>query len=200
MHNKIKNIVYTALIISLSFCGCRNDATIQMPTNESTLLDIDSNIDKYDIYETGFDGSVFNSAINLNNIDVLYNEEISEAYTISEMVEIEIKYISIWRNELYSSAAKYEAMLTEKDKESFQKAQASFEEYLENSFNYDSEILLYDHYGIHMGTSSKWLLYVEMRNTIRDRTIHVKYLHYLLERVTGDESNYTSIMFSTEVG
>ena len=77
----------------------------------------------------------------------------------------------------------------------FDEAQSSFDAYVQTSFDFASEMLLEHKYDIQTGTASKWLLYSERREAVRERTIYVKYLHYLLEQAAGAEGEFESLTF-----
>jgi len=206
MIRKVDFIICLLLIIIVS-SGCNNVLQdTSEPTNGISIealnpSGINSEV-KYDIYEMDTEKSVFNVAIIENAIDKAYNEEIDRAGTIDEMVQIENKYISIWQKEMDSTISKYKDALLDKERNDFDKTQKLFDEYVQNAFAFESKMLLQNEYNIHIGESSKWLLYVEMKNVIRERTIHVKYLHFLLERaMMGNKAEFTALTFGrTEDG
>ena len=202
MAMKIRNtkvLIYVIVVVIL-MCGCNKGVSpAQNPSNEAEEMRGVFSKDNYAIYELDSAESQFNMTIIENVIDEAYAKEIASVSTTGEMVQTEINYISIWQNELDSTIAKYIDVLSDEDREKFKKSQIAFDEFVKTSFDFESEILLQNKYDIHMGTSSNWLLYVERREAIRERTIHVKYLHFLLEYAM-DKEEYASLTFDSYRG
>lgn len=210
----MKHFLISAYVVfALLFVGCTGSNTNEPSvSNKETTLGVEQititdapttpedaeigNKPYYDVYERNDAGSEFNTAINNNTIDSMYRQEINRATTIAEMIQTELKYIDIWQNELDGTVKKYKPLLSAEDAASFDLVQSYFEEYSKHSFTFDGNIILQKEYNVHLGTTSKWLLYVEKRESLRERTIHVKYLHYLLERATvADQQDFLSIQF-----
>lgn len=184
------------------FCCCTSKVTDKQVASDENLNKLgnmggsgNQTIEDYDIYGLKQSDPVFNLAIANNGIDTAYRNEIDLASTNEELVQIELKYISIWEAELDSSIKKYIAVLSEEDQLAFQTSQELFDRYSEVSISYDANLLLQGKYGINLGTSSRWLLNVNKKEIIRERTIHVKYLHYLLEQAEGVQEDYSSLVF-----
>lgn len=193
MRTKIAGLVFVACMV-LSMCGCAQNASAA-PSAPEEITPTAETVDKYDRYELDSQESQFNLAIADNPIDEAYAKEINQAGTVDEMAQVETKYISLWQNELANTVARYRNALSEEDKMTFDEAQSSFDAYIQISFDFASEMLLENKYDIQTGTASRWLLYSERREAVRERTIYVKYLHYLLERAAGAESEFESLIF-----
>lgn len=200
---KLINKMMHMFLVVLFLCGCSRCTSFEQ-TSQKQGQNIETGADggfslknDYDIYEIDSEKSRFKTSIIENPIDTAYEKEISSVSTIGEMIQIETKYILFWQKEMESSIAKYVGVLSDEDKNAFEKSQATFDEFSKTSFDFDSEILLQGKYNVHVGTSSKWLLYVERKKVIRERTIHIKYLHFILERSLSNEESYTSLAFDS---
>jgi hypothetical protein len=146
------------------------------------------------IYELENPDSPFNRAILDNPIDMAYQEEISKAETSQEMIQVEQKYLRIWEAELDNAAVQYTEALSAEDTAAFTEAKRLFSAYTTASFSYDLQIIREESYDIHLGTLSVPLLYARWKEAVKERTVYVKYMHYILERSAGAEA-YTSMLF-----
>ena len=150
--------------------------------------------EKYDIYELGteYNDTTFNTAIDGNPLDAAYLQELNTANTTAEMMAVEQKYAALWQEELEAAVANYTAVLSQEDAQAFLEVQEMFTQYETATYVYDSALVLNNKYDIRMGSQAHQLLLAEKRETIRERTIHVKYLHYIQERAAG-VTQYTSL-------
>lgn len=164
------------------------------PTAATTPLVV---YEKYDIYEIGIanNESVFNIAIDGNPLDAAYLQELTTANTTAEMIAVEEKYISLWQEELDFAVAAYCAVLTQDDAQAFCEVQEMFTRYETAVYSYDSDLVLNHKYDIQVGSQAHQLLLSEKRETIRQRAIHIKYLHYLLECAAG-ATEFSSLTWS----
>ena len=88
-------------------------------------------------------------------------------------------------------------VISEDDAAAFLNTQDTFSDYINSSFKYDFDMLQEHKYDIHTGEVSRWLVYSAQREAIRERVIHIKYLHYLLERAGGKlNGEYESLAFT----
>lgn len=152
-------------------------------------------LEQFDIYELGTEtyDSVFNAAMAGNPIDSAYLAEMSLAINTDDMVAVQEKYIDLWQAELERSTDAYTAQLSPEDTQTFLAAQALYLQALEVNYAYESNAVLNTP---SMGSAARFLLPSAMRTALRERTIHVKYLHYLLERTRSDSvSEYSSLKF-----
>lgn len=166
------------------------EATIE-PAEETTPSVV---YEKYDAYELGteYNDSAFNIAMDSNPLDAAYLQELNTANTTAEMMAVEQKYIALWQEELDFAVAAYSAVLSQEDAQAFLEVQEMFTQYETATYVYDSALVLNNKYDIRMGSQAHQLLLAEKRETIRERTIHVKYLHYIQERAAG-VTQYTSL-------
>ena len=200
-------LILTCLLSCILLCSCTNKLVDQQVDSddsranniESTNVTIDQEEGKnYALYEPDVYDSSFNIAIKNNKIDAAYDKDINLATTTDELVQVELKYISMWEAELDSSIKKYTSVLSDEDRLAFQASQDLFEEYYKASTSYDADMLLYGKYGINLGTSSTWLLYINKKEIIKERTFHIKYLHFLLERAQENPEVFASLVFEAE--
>ena len=201
---KIKILLSCCLIMVLCGCALEKKPTETNDTVASTMTDIVETepiatvvtTNHYDVYEIDSADSTFNNAVNNNEIDQRYQQEIQQAVSTDEMVQVELKYITIWEEELEKTIARFEPILSEEDAGLLNQMQTEFYAFDETRFKFDSGIILQKKYNVQMGTVSNWLLYCEKRDAIRDYTIHIKYLHYLVERSNGAENQaFLSLRF-----
>lgn len=200
----IKILLSCCLIIVLCGCALEKEPTETNDTIGSAMSDIVETepiatavtTDHYDVYEIDSADSIFNHAVGNNEIDKRYQQEIQQAITTDEMVQVELKYITIWQEELEKSVARFESILSDEDADLLNQIQTGFHTFDETRFKLDSGILLQKKYNVQIGTASYWLLYCEKRDAIRDHTLHIKYMHYLVERSNGAENQvYLSLQF-----
>lgn len=150
----------------------------------------------YDVYELSDSNSEFNQVIRNNPLDNAYQHEIALAGTVGEMCQVEQTYIRLWQNELERATTQFVTTLSDEDREAFTQVQEQFAAYLDASFAYDAELVLHNKYEVQLGEISKWLMYFQQRERIRERAIHIKYLHYLVERASDSTAmEYTSLQF-----
>jgi len=136
----------------------------------------------------------FQSFIHENQIDKAYNDEIDHAGTTQQRAQIEQKYIKIWENELDHAASEYIAVLSAEDGQIFAETQRLFSTYTEDSFAFTFEVLRDESYDIYLGTEEIRLIYAQRRMAVRERTIYVKHMHYIMEQAAGAET-YASLSF-----
>ena len=175
-------IIVLTVIFFFYASGCSN------PKSSNNGINI-----THDIYQITDGTSEFDKLISDNPIDLLYNEEFyNRDLTTTQAVEIQIKYIDIWKNEMDYAIKELLSILNTTDKDIFDDSQKRWEESLTSCMEVDYSILTNSvDYGIDMGEYFKVLYLSEIRNNYRDRTIHIKYLYYLHEKAeskTGDGS------------
>lgn len=198
-----------AIVITLAFllcCGCGTDSseTKENNSNNSVESNYGQVIDKtskqsFDIYQITAERSKFDEAINNNSIDINYNGEFyRENLSTSESVAVQRKYIKIWKNEMDISINYFVQNLSEEDKETFLKSQEQWEISTTASLQNDRNILVESsEYGIYLGDYFEVLYLSQTREMYRERTIHIKYLHYLLETFQSDNINeFKSLLFN----
>ena len=187
-------------VLMMTFGGCAVSSIQAEEPNkvDCTAVDIESwGHSHHDIYELSSPDSEFNSVINENAIDKAYHQEIQLATTVDEFVQTERKYIDLWLAELEDTTDKYMRVISEDDAAAFLNTQDTFSDYINSSFKYDFDMLQEHKYDIHTGEVSRWLVCSAQREAIRERVIHIKYLHYLLERAGGKlNGEYESLAFT----
>ena len=177
-----KNIMIIILIIINLFCIFKMS---QNNTSNETNMDLDTSLDKYNIFNSyEITGNIsFGTIVSKNKIDNNYDKEFyEEATSTSEMVNIQTKYLDIWRQELGYSISNYTKLLTASDKELFVETQQQWEYSILSNLELEHDILLNNmDYAINMGSSFNYLYISQIREAYRERTIRIKYLTYLID-------------------
>lgn len=182
---KYVKLIFGVCVLSLMICGC---SVTHLETSDNMNASI-----YYDVYELSTAESVFNVAMQNNPIDIAYEKELLSSL---DALEIENKYLRIWLEEMECSAKIYKDCLDENDAESFDAVQNSFKKYIEESFAFDAHVIKQETYSIRMGSASSQLLVSQKRQAVRERTIHIKYLHYLFE--CANEEAFSALSFNTQ--
>ena len=150
----------------------------------------------YDIYNMNINDSVFDNSIKNNPIDKDYEEEFCfQAITTYDFINVQKKYITIWKEELSDTIDRYIKLLSSENKELFLKSQSKWKEYFESEFTFENAIFGNNEYQYQFGSSFEYTFLSDQMRVIRERTIKVKYLYYLLESSTNDSGDYDSIIF-----
>lgn len=143
--------------------------------------------ENYDVYQVTDQGSDFNKSISENPIDRDYREKISSnANTTADYSNLETYFVHAWQDEMEYSVKRYMSVLSEQDAKEFEQLQSDWENNLEKQFAFERNVLFEDN-NIALGSASSYLFLSNIRQAYRSRTIHIKYLHYLIE-TQGDTS------------
>ena len=194
------------LIIAMVFCGCSKGDISQkdtqktqtavdenkLQTNSTLTQEIQENWNKYEVTNQLPE---FSAAINANPIDPSYQQEKMLATTAGELVELEKKYIDLWKKEMESSEEQLMLVLTETDAEYFQANQNNWVQAIDSDFQITDDILRGEEYDLHLGLTFSQLLLSEKRELYRERTIKIKYLHYLIESNSTNSGALQSVLF-----
>lgn len=186
MKNLLERLLLFFLIFSL-LVGCsknntcsENDST-DRKSNIKTEQELSSNR-IYSLYSvsngnpTEFECEIFG-----NIIDEKYSQDITNATTTQELIDIQNKYIDLWKNEMNLAIEELKNTLNNVDFSEFCVAQTDWENQLHSGTNFDKTIIENSEYQINLGSSFKWLWLSNIREKYRDRTIHIKYLLYLIQ-------------------
>ena len=122
---------------------------------------------------------IFINLIRDNPIDNDYHSALCDETTQS-MVKIEVEFAEIWKEELQYSCKKFTALLNEKDKITFNSIQNDWESYISSSYMFLGDIFNNDIYQAYNGQLFLVESASEYRNSIRQRTLYVKYLEFCL--------------------
>lgn len=134
-----------------------------------------------------------------NPIDAAFSIEAGElAGTTQEFVEVNVKFKDIWQAELEYSLNNLKEVLSEEQILQLENIQANWKEYVNESTSFENGILYYD--GAMRGTFTRVLYNSYVRELYRERTLRIKYLHFILERDMAErgeigEDEYKSITF-----
>ncbi len=184
-------------ICLLGISGCsriETDVSNGKKDPQSTIND-----NSYNIYQITGDTDLFDETIDNNPIDKEYTKEFySDAETTEELKNIQVKYLNIWQDELANAVESYTKCLSSAEKASFSVAQSQWKKSFDDNFSFESQILRDADNGIELGYAFDYLFLSEQREAVRNRTIRIKYLHFLLEssRIDPDlPENYESLKF-----
>lgn len=156
-------------------------------TNNQKEGQIQNEINNFRIYTNSTNSTNgFDNEILENQIDKDYYVEFDQATTTQEFVDVQNKYIDKWKAEMQIAITKLKSMLTANDFNNFKSSQDEWENQLLDSTKSDREIIENSQYEIMIGSSFKWMWLSNIREQYRERTIHIKYLIYLLQN-KGDQ-------------
>ena len=186
--DNMKKTLFTisALIVALLCSCCANQQPLpETEEAESASHDVtvsESKIpENWDLYQITDSSPFFSTAMSDNPIDVAYKAEIDSMSTVGEFIEVEKKYIAIWQNEMDASIESFLHALTDEDAKFFMEIQEAWLYAIDAELQATNDLLRRDAYKLQLGQESSQLLLSEKRNIYRERTIKIKYLHYLFE-------------------
>ena len=142
--------------------------------------------ENFESYTITSGDSEFNSAMNNNSIDKSYSTDVNAATTTKEFADTENKYIEIWNDEMNYSAEILKSYLSETDKAKFTELQDEWYKSAEDDLKFSNSIISNGDYGIRLGSSSQYMLLSKKRKLLRNRTVSIKYLTYLIETQTDN--------------
>ena len=182
------------LICFLGISGCSRIETDRSDRGIDPQSTVNNN--SYNIYQITGDTDLFEETINNNPIDREYTKEFySDAGTTEELKNIQMKYLNIWQDELATAVESYTKQLSSVDKASFSAAQAQWKKSFDDNFAFENQVLRNSDNDIELGSAFDYLFLSEKREAVRNRTIRIKYLHFLLESSKIDSDlpeNYES--------
>ena len=151
--------------------------------------------DNYDDYNIG-DTDKFNNTIGKNKIDIMYNKEFYiDNTTTKELVEIQHKYIDMWKKEIIFSIDNYVRLLNERETNQFESIQKKWEENIIERFEFEKEFIVDN---ILPGTSFRYEYLSNIRSEYRLRKIRKKYLTYIIENKNSTEyDKFKSLKFKS---
>ncbi len=142
--------------------------------------------ENFELYTITSEDSEFNSAMNNNPIDKSYSTDINAATATKEFADTENKYIEIWNDEMDYSAEILKSYLSETDKAKFTQLQDEWYKSAEDDLKFSNSIVSNGDYGIRIGSSSQYMFPSKKRELLRNRTVSIKYLTYLIETQTDN--------------
>ena len=180
---KMKTKLLIILVLTLFiFSSC--NSPLSPPQNEdgeglgnlnTPNMNINDSMINYDVYQ--LDSVFFNQFINDNAIDKEYEKDLSEDKI--SLYDIEEKYLNIWKDELTYSLDRLKIYLDDEDKLLLEENQIKWEESIQSTYSFDSNII--SKYDIQLGTVYPSLHLHQIKEEYRLRTIRIKYLNYLLD-------------------
>lgn len=202
-------VLIFSLALFLTFsCGCqRNGFSDQVSYNDSTECDNtydtaneqeNSCGENYNVYEITGD-PIFSKIMSQNPIDESYNLKADERAATKDFVDIELEYIDVWKAEMDYSIDKFISLLSEEDRDDFLEIQNSWEKSAVDALAFENDLISDENYGILLGSGYQFLILSQKRELYRERTIRIKYLHYLIESSGSasfaDIEKYSSVQF-----
>lgn len=140
--------------------------------------------------------SKFTERIDENPLDTAYEKERQSAVTTQDFCAVEEKYAQLWQTELQRSLDDLYGYLTADDKAKLAKQQESWAAFALSETAVNKEILENDGYAVRLGSASAYQFLSERRALIRERTVKIKYLTYLLETQTENPTAAEKQMWS----
>lgn len=174
------------LAILLGGCGQTKTATGETTKTGGTAPTRSAAADSLtvELYQIGTGTSVFTERIDENPLDAAYEKERQSAVTTQDFCAVEEKYVQLWQTELQRSLDDLNGYLTADDKAKLAKQQESWAAFALSETAVNKEILENDDYAVRLGSASVYQFLSERRALIRERTVKLKYLTYLLETQT----------------
>lgn len=172
---KLRNTLVLLVLVLLllgCFIGCGNEKNNDNESENTIILEY--NYDIYSLVEPG--KSEFNKTVYENSIEQAYQSELAKISTTEEFVEIENKYIELWKKEMTSNLSQLTNTLTSEQAEIVLSAQKLWEDNVIKCAEADNAVL--DRKDI--GTSFDWLWLSNIREQYKERAIHLSYLYYLI--------------------
>ena len=146
-----------------------------------------SEYEKLNVYQIIDNEDIFCKTISENGIDEKYNAAFDAASTTNDMMDIQKKYIDIWKGELEYSIGNYTKMLDQGDIILFNSSQKQWEDSTQNNLKLEKNILSdASNYKVTLGSMFEVQWLSEVRESYRQRTFRIKYLNYLLETQVSD--------------
>ena len=126
-----------------------------------------------------------NLGIYIGNISlyIIYFISIFSVVTITiEISKHYDKYISIWKNEMSYSISNLKKLINLDEQDMLDASQKLYVQSIDENSKSDMKILG----GVNLGTQKQQSALILLMKSYRDRTIHIKYLTYLLEEMNGN--------------
>lgn len=182
-------LMLTIILLGLlSGCKVMENYKKAIPNTQisSTTTKNPENNSDFDVYQITGDNS-FSSYIYNNCIDNNYKEECIQATTTSEFLTIERKYLNIWKEEMVYALANISTVLSDQDKDALNVAQKNWETGTLGNLQFERSLIENkENYHINLGSGYLYLKESEIREAYRQRTIRLKYIHYILETQTDN--------------
>lgn len=132
----------------------------------------------------------FIAFIDNNPIDRAYGEDFPDNGNISEMAKTERLYAEIWEKEMSSSLAAICDVVSEDDAKTLIDLQNGWQLSVIGTIDFEQNILLTEKYGISMGSMYSYSSSSAYLRAYKERTIHLKYLHYCIIRSNHPELSF----------
>ena len=128
-----------------------------------------------------------------NPIDRYVTQRLSEAYTTLEIINAVADKYTLWSAEMDNAAELFSAVLNDTERLEFKRIQAQWVENVNNEYSFSSTLFGRDGFMPSQLSYSVTDAHVE---SIKLRTIRIKYLHYILEsESTAAIDEYCSLRF-----
>ena len=175
-----------SIFINLQSCAFLNDGT-KGPTvdNRDACSEPYSTLKDDEILESGSNlnyasetQAMFIELIQANPIDQDYKDEVTGETTL-DFRKRENKYTDIWLNELAFSSKCFMAILSEEEKEEYQRLQNEWKANLDNEILFIRNLFASDPQSAKQGSLFWFELDYYYREQIRERVLYIKYLLFL---------------------
>ena len=184
-------ILIISILIVAVLCSCcanqhktKETEHTEYTCHQKAIISPNETSKNWNLYQITDSTPAFSTVMNENPIDFAYNAEIDTAGTTSEFVEIEKKYVTIWLDEMNASIECFLTVLTDEDAKYFMEIQEEWFNATNAELQATNDLLRGKTYELQLGQGFSQLLLSEKRNIYRERTIKIKYLHYLLETLS----------------
>lgn len=186
------------LSVFLGGCGQTKTVTGETAKTDGTAPTGSAAADSLTVepYQIGTGTSAFTERIDENPLDTAYEKERQSAVTTQDFCAVEEKYAQLWQTELQRSLDDLNGYLTADDKAKLAKQQESWAAFALSETAVNKEILENDGYAVRLGSASAYGFLSERRALIRERTVKIKYLTYLLETQTENPTATENQMWS----
>jgi len=183
-------LIISILIVAVLCICCANQHTVaeteytERTCQQQAITSSNETSKNWNLYQITDSSPAFSTVMNENPIDFAYNAEIETADTTGKFVEIEKKYVTIWMDEMNASIESFLTVLTDEDAKYFTEIQEEWLNATNAELQATNDLLRGKTYELQLGQVFSQLLLSEKRNIYRERTIKIKYLHYLFETLS----------------
>lgn len=149
----------------------------------------------------GFYNVPFDKAMIDNPIDKSYyyglNDSDNCPTTTLDFIEFEEEYVNLWLAELDYSSRMLMSYLGADEIEKFEATQAAWYDTEKSLSDFEKDLINDPDHDIHTGTLYTWYALSDWRNTIRERTLLIKYLTYIIETQNSEPMAEEDLLSTT---
>lgn len=208
MDKNFRKCLSVLILISFLMAGCASKKTLDDSTDreysnssETTAEDLTTSAtddsctntaenterpgDSFRMYQiVGTDQvNEFDQAVADNPIDQDYQSEKGKASANQELVDIERKYINLWKQKMNKNTDLLKTVLAKADYDQYKTAQDGWETQMLNDYKTDNALITDN--TVQLGSCYNWLYLSNIREEYRQRAFHDLYMYQLIKTKAG---------------